>query len=99
MQEEDNLTLIKETEYENNIIIREFKINDDYRNMESIIINGQEITRCWMECPYYGIDGYPGPAMICNHPESKINRYIISHPQCRMGFPNECPLKTILRND
>ena len=53
-----------------------------------------EINRCYHECPYFGTEGGPGPVMVCNHPKNKTmeEAYIISHPECDDGFPDECPL-------
>ena len=52
----------------------------------------KEIKYCWRQCPYYGIDGGPGPVMTCEHPEAPQSGYIISHPECTEGFPELCPL-------
>ena len=54
-----------------------------------------EITRCYHECPFFGLDGGPSGAMHCDHPSlaSDYNLgYIISHPDCSTGFPAGCPL-------
>lgn len=50
------------------------------------------ITRCFHECPYFDLDGGPGPMMVCTHPDAPDRGYIISHPYCDEGFPNKCPL-------
>ena len=61
----------------------------------------KEISRCYMDCPYFYLDGGPGPVMFCSRPE--INKLcedtndpyaglIISHPDCDNGFPEKCPL-------
>lgn len=50
-----------------------------------------ELERCRNQCPYFGIDGGPGPVMVCDHPEAP-SPYIVSHPECDDGFPEECPL-------
>lgn len=52
----------------------------------------KDIQRCKDECPYFGIDGGPGPVMICKRPDAIRQGYIISHPDCDSGFPRECPL-------
>lgn len=49
----------------------------------------KEITSCWNVCPYYDTDMN---TMVCTHPEAENSGYIISHPQCRHGFPTKCPL-------
>ena len=55
-----------------------------------------EISRCYHECPHFGLDGGPSPAMICNHPfwndKEAYSGFIISHPECDTGFPSACPL-------
>jgi len=53
-----------------------------------------EISRCYHECPYFGLDGGPGPVMVCNHPSLSgwEGMDIISHPECVNGFPKKCPL-------
>jgi hypothetical protein len=65
-------------------------------------VDGKVIVKCYQECPYFYLDGGPGPIMACNHPETKANFamtqnladiYIISHPQCDTGFPVRCPLR------
>jgi hypothetical protein len=53
----------------------------------------KEIERCWHECPYFGTDGGPSGAVVCNHPEADQQGYIISHPACDEGFPPLCPLR------
>jgi len=50
-----------------------------------------EISRCYHQCPYFSVEGGPGPIMICNHPEVE-NPHIITHPKCVSGFPEKCPL-------
>lgn len=61
----------------------------------------KRISRCYNECPYFYLDGGPGPVMACDHPEVKARYektkdlgeiYIISHPECDNGFPKKCPL-------
>lgn len=53
------------------------------------------ITRCYHECPYFGLEGGPGPVMMCNHPcwadKGTYAGAIISHPECDEGFPDRCP--------
>lgn len=56
----------------------------------------KEITCCYHECPYF-MGGGCGSIMICTHPEAE-NMYIISHPECDIGFPQECPLIQIEEN-
>lgn len=55
----------------------------------------KDISRCYHECPYFRLDGGPGPVMTCEHPQAD-SIYIISHPECDTGFPARCPL---LRSD
>lgn len=55
----------------------------------------KEISRCYHECPYFELDGGPGPVMMCGHPSvrgSYATAAIINHPQCDNGFPEKCPL-------
>lgn len=57
----------------------------------------KEISRCYHECPHFGLDGGPGAVMVCNHPDGNLPGYppgygIISHPDCDSGFPKLCPL-------
>jgi len=69
----------------------------------SFLVNGKKISKCYQDCPYFDIDGGPGPVMTCNHPKTialsdKIGTeafYIISHPDCDTGFPKKCPLKSL----
>lgn len=58
----------------------------------------KEISRCYHECPYFNLEGGPGPVMVCGHPEAK-SPYIVSHPECDTGFPKECPLLMEDRKD
>jgi hypothetical protein len=55
-----------------------------------------EISRCYHECPHFGLEGGPSPTMICNHPrwndKGPYAGCIISHPECDNGFPQMCPL-------
>lgn len=59
--------------------------------MEVTKIITEDIDRCYHKCPYFELDGYPGPVMTCTHPKAK-SMYIISHPECDVGFPKDCPL-------
>ena len=63
------------------------------------IVIETEIERCYHECPYFQLDGGPGPIMICGHPyfndKGAYAGCIISHPDCDNGFPKECPLLKI----
>jgi hypothetical protein len=63
--------------------------------MKLKMIVEKEIENC-NQCPFHGIDGGTGPAMICKHPSidnTKLeNAYVISHPECDTGFPEKCPL-------
>lgn len=52
----------------------------------------KEIGHCAHECPYFDLDGGPGPVMYCRHPEAPDSGYIIHHPECDEGFPSKCPL-------
>jgi len=56
----------------------------------------KEIGRCYQECPHFGLEGGPGPVMVCGHPDAPLTGYIISHPDCDRGFPKECPLTKAL---
>ena len=55
-----------------------------------------KISRCYHECPYFRLDGGPGPVMYCGHPVFDGAPYgeamIINHPDCDTGFPKKCPL-------
>lgn len=60
-----------------------------------IVILKKTIDHCANECPYFKLDGGPGPIMYCSHPSfdsSSYDGYIISHPECDTGFPKKCPL-------
>jgi hypothetical protein len=51
----------------------------------------KEIERC-NDCPYKSNES---EIMVCTHPSSNKNqyiKYIISHPECDTGFPQDCPL-------
>lgn len=50
------------------------------------------IEHCYHECPHFGLEGGPGPIMVCKHPEAEDNGLIISHPDCDIGYPEKCPL-------
>jgi hypothetical protein len=56
------------------------------------------IEHCYHECPWFGLDGGPGPVMTCNHPNVPVfpgvpeGFGVISHPECTEGFPKLCPL-------
>ena len=52
----------------------------------------KDISKCYQECPYFGLEGGPGPVMVCKHPKAEDGGYIISHPQCDTGFPKKCPI-------
>lgn len=60
-------------------------------NSEYTVNSNKTFSRCYHECPYFTLDGGPGPVMMCLHPEV-ISPYIISHPDCDDGFPIDCPL-------
>lgn len=71
--------------------------------MEIKVSKATIIDHCDRQCPHFDIDGGPGGAMVCEHPElkKKYKRthnlsvfYIISHPECDDGFPKKCPLLT-----
>jgi hypothetical protein len=67
------------------------KVKQEQRKI--IVSFTKEISRCYHECPYFGLDGGPSPTMICNHPSfSRYEGCIISHPDCDEGFPKACPL-------
>ena len=55
-----------------------------------------EIESCIHRCPYFELDGGPGPVMACFHPDALAKgmegSYIISHPEGDVGFPAKCPL-------
>ena len=56
-----------------------------------------KITSCYHECPYFSLDGGPGPVMVCNHPYFKDKEgyagAIINHDEdIKNGFPTKCPL-------
>lgn len=55
-----------------------------------------EIDRCYHTCPYFTLEGGPGPIMVCSHPfwndKDAYAGCIISHPECDDGFPSLCPL-------
>jgi len=57
--------------------------------MKVIRVIEKEIDRCFHQCPYFSNNGNE---MVCEHPKAEDNGYIISHPQCTIGFPNQCPL-------
>jgi hypothetical protein len=63
-----------------------------------VIIPAKKVTisRCYHQCPYFSLDGGPGPVMYCGHPaldaKNVYDRMIISHPDCDNGFPAKCPL-------
>jgi hypothetical protein len=50
------------------------------------------IDRCYHTCPYFTLEGGPGPIMLCSHPKSPDDGLIISHPDADQGFPAKCPL-------
>jgi hypothetical protein len=56
----------------------------------------KEITQCYHECPFFGLEGGPSPTMCCQHPywnnKGAYAGCIISHPECDNGFPPQCPL-------
>ena len=68
--------------------------------MRSIVVTIPErtvtISRCFHECPFFRLDGGPGPMMYCGHPslsgKGQEAQCIISHPDCDTGFPKKCPL-------
>ena len=55
----------------------------------------KEINHCWNECPFFETES---ECMVCGHPYFKDKlpyaNFIISHPDCDNGFPDECPLIT-----
>ena len=59
--------------------------------MEIEVTLTKKIERCYHDCPHFGIDGGPGPVMVCDHPDAPERGYIISHPECEQGFPPKCP--------
>ena len=80
---------------ENEQMERENKRKQQPKEIEVSTSLTRKITRCYHECPYFGLDGGPGPAMVCNHPSFNDEPYagcIISHPDCDDGFPDKCPL-------
>ena len=52
-------------------------------------------------CPHRGIDGYPGPVMVCNHPRQKHGHFgmgVISwndESTKRQAKKEQCPLETV----
>ena len=66
-------------------------------NMKVKVNYEKEISRCYHECPYFTLEGGPGPVMVCGHPSLKGEEWaghgIISHPDCDTGFPKNCPLR------
>ena len=49
----------------------------------------KDITKCYHECPYFGLEGHE---MICEHPYADADGGIITHPDCDKGFPEDCPM-------
>jgi hypothetical protein len=64
--------------------------------MKVKVVIEKEIDHCYHSCPFFELDGGPGPVMYCNHPffdgADFTDRFIISHPKCDTGFPDKCPL-------
>lgn len=60
--------------------------------MEIEVTYTKKISRCYHTCPYFDLEGGPGPIMVCNHPDLSDGRGIITHPECDDGFPPKCPL-------
>ena len=51
-----------------------------------------EVGKC-EDCHFRGIDGGPGPVMVCEHPDATGLGYIISWNNERTRrFSDECPL-------
>jgi hypothetical protein len=59
---------------------------------ERVVVFTKKITSCAHVCPYFTLDGGPGPVMTCTHPEAPNSGYIISYPECDRDFPALCPL-------
>lgn len=52
----------------------------------------EESIACCDDCELRGIDGGPGPVMVCNHPEATDRGYIINWDKaskCRIS--TRCP--------
>jgi hypothetical protein len=61
-----------------------------------LVTKTKNINSCYHECPYFELDGGPGPVMICGHPKAPDQGHIISHPECDDGFPSRCPIQAEL---
>jgi hypothetical protein len=63
-----------------------------------LVLIERDIKCCYKECPYMKVEGAES-LMVCEHPEApEVNGrkgLIISHPDCIIGFPKECPLAKI----
>lgn len=52
----------------------------------------KENVACCDECPLRGIDGGPGPVMVCDHPEAEDMGYIISWDEnAENRISKKCP--------
>ena len=53
----------------------------------------RDIDRCYHQCPHFSTNG---EGMYCTHPKfdgcQAYENFIISHPKCDTGFPDDCPL-------
>ena len=54
-----------------------------------IVTFTKKINSCYHNCPHFTLNG---EIMLCEHPEVKMDGYIIGHPECVAGFPEDCPL-------
>jgi len=71
-------------------------IKQGHHGTKEVVIK-TKITSCYHECPYFSLDGGPGPVMMCNHPYFKDKEgyagAIINHDEdIKNGFPTKCPL-------
>ena len=54
----------------------------------------QVIDSCYHACPFFGLDGGPGPVMYCQHPSfTDYEGFIINQSNCHGRVPDECPLR------
>jgi len=64
-----------------------------YGNIKVAKIIKKEISSCYYNCPYFGLDDGPSSPMICEHPKAENCGHIISwDDDIQNGFPHDCPL-------